>query len=141
MYLAIDSPSDASSLQKDLNLQAIWDTKWKNGISSRKNARLSAKVDVANKSNIDITSMATRWNKHVSSIVCKANHTHLFLKRNLQINDTNLKTIAYQTLVRPSSYSQAASRTPTPKRIKSAGNYLCVGRLEMSSIATTIPQG
>ena len=41
------------------------------------------------------------WNKHFNSIACKANHTLPFLKRHLQINDTNLKTVAYQSLVRP----------------------------------------
>ena len=59
-----------------------------------------AHVDSAKYLGVTITS-DLNWNKHVNNIANKANQTLSFLKRNLQINDTRLKTTAYQTLVRP----------------------------------------
>ena len=59
-----------------------------------------AHVDSAKYLGVTITS-DLNWNKHVNNIANKTNHTLSFLKRNLQINDTKLKTTAYQTLVRP----------------------------------------
>jgi len=41
------------------------------------------------------------WNKHVDSVVSKANGTSGFLWRNLQISSPSLKTTAYTSLVRP----------------------------------------
>ena len=43
-----------------------------------------------------------RWNKHIHTITSKANRTLGFLKRNLKINSTALKSTAYKTLIRPS---------------------------------------
>ena len=43
-----------------------------------------------------------RWNKHIDTIIGKANRTLRFLKRNLKINSTALKSTAYRTLIRPS---------------------------------------
>ena len=41
------------------------------------------------------------WNEHISTIISKANRTLGFLKRNLQVNNQQLKSQAYKTLVRP----------------------------------------
>ena len=43
-----------------------------------------------------------RWNKHIDTITSKANRTLGFLKRNLKINSTPLKSTAYKTMIRPS---------------------------------------
>jgi hypothetical protein len=42
-----------------------------------------------------------KWNNHISNITSKANSTLGFLRRNLQIGSRDIKTRAYQTLVRP----------------------------------------
>ncbi|XP_071479335.1 uncharacterized protein B0403.1-like [Diadema antillarum] len=42
-----------------------------------------------------------KWNQHISNICHKANNTLAFLRRNLRIHSTQLKTTAYQALVRP----------------------------------------
>ena len=119
MYLAINSNTDASSLQEDLNRLAQWEATWHMAFHPEKCQVISitrrrkvlkhtyllhghplAHVDSAKYLGVTITSDLS-WNKHVNNIATKANHTLSFLKRNLQINDTNLKTTAYQTLVRP----------------------------------------
>ena len=43
-----------------------------------------------------------RWSSHINNITNKANRTLGFLRRNLKINNPELKTTAYNTLVRPS---------------------------------------
>ena len=48
------------------------------------------------------TASDLRWNKHIDIITSKANRTLGFLKRNLKINSTALKSTAYKTLIRPS---------------------------------------
>ena len=42
-----------------------------------------------------------RWNTHVDNIVKKGNQALGFLRRNLQIRSEDLKTTAYNTIVRP----------------------------------------
>ena len=42
-----------------------------------------------------------KWNQHISNICQKANNTLAFLRRNLRIHSTQLRTTAYQTLVCP----------------------------------------
>ena len=42
-----------------------------------------------------------RWNQHIGNITQKANRTLGFLRRNLQVKSPELKTTAYNTLVRP----------------------------------------
>ena len=57
-------------------------------------------VTSANYLGLTITS-DLKWNQPVSNICQKANNTLAFLRRNLRIQSTQLKTTAYQTLVRP----------------------------------------
>jgi hypothetical protein len=42
-----------------------------------------------------------KWSEHIANICKKANNTLSFLKRNLNISNSNLKEKAYQSLVRP----------------------------------------
>jgi len=42
-----------------------------------------------------------KWNSHVANITKKANNTLAFLRRNIRIKSTDLKTNAYKALVRP----------------------------------------
>ena len=42
-----------------------------------------------------------RWNRHIDNITSKANRTLSFLKRNLRVSSTTVKTSAYYSLVRP----------------------------------------
>ena len=42
-----------------------------------------------------------KWSEHIANICKKANNTLSFLKRNLNISNSNLKEKTYQSLVRP----------------------------------------
>ena len=41
------------------------------------------------------------WSKHIDITTKKANQTFGFLKRNIQVHNKDLKSVAYKTLVRP----------------------------------------
>ena len=61
-----------------------------------------------------------RWNRHVENIAYKVNQSLGFLRRNLRINSSYLKSLAYKTLVRPLlEYSSAESQNgiPIPKKM------------------------
>ncbi len=49
---------------------------------------------------VDLTSDLS-WNNNISRITATANRTLGFIKRNITTSNTNIKTVAYQTLVRP----------------------------------------
>ena len=42
-----------------------------------------------------------KWSRHIDKTVKKANKSLGFIRRNIKTNNTNTKTLAYQTLVRP----------------------------------------
>ena len=49
---------------------------------------------------VDITKDLS-WNTHINRITNKANQTLGFLRRNIKVHSTQLKSVAYKTLVRP----------------------------------------
>jgi myo-inositol-hexaphosphate 3-phosphohydrolase len=120
MYLAIRSTRDEETLQSDLQKLGEWERKWQmefhpgkcQVLSITRNRRV-IKYDytlhgnklehVSTAKYLGITlSHDLRWNQHITNITNKANRTLGFLRRNLQINHPQLKTTAYNSLVRPS---------------------------------------
>jgi hypothetical protein len=120
MYLAIRSTRDAETLQSDLQKLGEWERKWqmefhpgKCQVLSITRNRQVIKYDytlhgkklehVSTAKYLGVTlSHDLRWNQHITNITNKANRTLGFLRRNLQINHPQLKTTAYNSLVRPS---------------------------------------
>ena len=119
MYLAINRVGDTDILQSDLDKLAQWEKKWmmefhpgkcqilsitRNKTKIEQNYTLHGqvleRVDSAKYLGVTLTS-DLRWNKHIEKISTKANNTLSFLRRNLQVKSPELKTKAYNTLVRP----------------------------------------
>ena len=119
MYMTIQSEEDAKLLQEDLDKLSSWSSKWLMELNARKchsisvtrkrtryhhqytlNGTVLDSVPSAKYLGITITT-DLKWNQHISNICQKANNTLAFLRRNLRIHSTQLKTTAYQTLVRP----------------------------------------
>lgn len=119
VYQTIKSEADAQILQNDLDKLAIWEKRWKMEFHPEKcevlrvsrkcsmnkheyklSGKVPATVDSAKYLGVTITS-DLRWNRHIDNITSKANRTLSFLKRNLRVKSTTVKTSAYYSLVRP----------------------------------------
>ena len=119
MYMTIQSAEDAKLLQQDLDTLSSWSNRWLMDLNAKKchsisvtrkrnrlhhqytlNGTVLDSVTSAKYLGITITT-DLKWNQHISNICQKANNTLAFLRRNLRIHNTPLKTRAYQTLVRP----------------------------------------
>ena len=121
MYMNIQSDEDAKLLQQDLDKLNSWSGDWLMELNPRKchsvtvtrkrtiyiyhhqytlNGIVLDTVPSAKYLGITITTNL-KWNQHISNICQKANNTLAFLRRNLRIHSTQLKTTAYQALVRP----------------------------------------
>lgn len=119
MYMTIQSPDDAKSLQQDLDELCTWSSKWLMELNARKCHSISVtrkktrslhqytlngtaldSVTSAKYLGITITP-DLKWDRHISAVCQKANNTLAFLRRNLRVHSTKLKSTAYLTLVRP----------------------------------------
>ena len=119
MYLTIQAPEDATLLQQDLDTLSSWSRKWMMELNPRKchaitvtrkktrfihqyslNGEILDSVSSAKYLGVTITS-DLNWKQHISNICQKANNTLAFLRRNVRVHSTQLKTTAYQALVRP----------------------------------------
>ena len=54
------------------------------------------------------------WSTHIDDITKSANQTLGFLKRNIRVQNKNLKSVAYKTLVRPQLKYASTVRPPPP---------------------------
>ena len=119
MYMTIQAPEDARLLQQDLDTLSSWSRKWMMELNPRKchaitvtrkktrfihqyslNGEILDSVSSAKYLGVTITS-DLNWKQHISNICQKANNTLAFLRRNVRVHSTQLKTTAYQALVRP----------------------------------------
>ena len=133
LYKEISSQEDGQSLQKDLDKVAEWSDKWKMKLNTDKCKAMSitrrrTKIEnhyVLNDTPLELVTSAKylgvtiqddlKWNSHVTNITKKANNTLAFLRRNIRIKSTDLKTNAYKALVRPrlNTHLQFGILTPT----------------------------
>ncbi len=127
IYLVITSPADAAKLQEDLDLLSLWEERWMMSFHPDKCTVLTVTkkrkptvskytlhghtlehVDCAKYLGIHLDSKLN-WHHHVQSVCKKANGMIGFLRRNLNIASTSVKSLAYMSLVRPTiEYASAA---------------------------------
>jgi len=118
-YMAITSTNDCQSLQSDLTKLEQWETRWKmqfhpdkcNVLSiTRKKHPIKYNYILHNQVLQHVTSVKylgitfnsdLTFGEHITNITNKANSTIGFLRRNLNIGSMHMKTLAYQSLVRP----------------------------------------
>ena len=125
IYMTIKNESDAQILQNDLEKLITWEKTWMMEFHpakceiitiTRKKKPLAfdytmhgqklKHVDHIKYLGLTI-SKDLRWNKHVDNITGKANNTLNFLRRNINVNNSQIKERAYKALVRPSlEYAQ-----------------------------------
>jgi hypothetical protein len=119
IYMPIKSQHDCNKLQQNLDAAARWESDWLMAFHPDKCSVLpvtkkkqpiqhnyilhnhilesvgSAKyIGIAVQSNL-------KWDKHINDITSKGNKALGFLKRNLKTSNQQIKTQAYQVLVRP----------------------------------------
>ena len=119
LYRKISSKADAEQLQRDLSALQHWEHLWQMEfhpqkctvihISNKRQPRKTGytlhghtleEVDSAKYLGVTIHHKL-RWNEHISNISTKANRTLGFIKRNLHGCKPQIKSMAYQTMVRP----------------------------------------
>ena len=118
-YMVIRGETDAINFQQDLDTLTKWEKTWMMEFHpdkceivsiSRKRSpihhpyklhgQLLQHVDCSKYLGVKITK-DLRWNNHVEYITAKATKSLNFLRRNIRIGNSKIKSIAYQTLVRP----------------------------------------
>ena len=108
---------DCKKLQSDLDAAARWEADW---LSTQINVQYSPSLKRKHPSNMTnilhnhilepVTSAKylgvtlqsnLKWNTHIDNITSNGNKSLGYLKRNLQISNPEVKSRAYQALVRP----------------------------------------
>ena len=121
VYLTVGSSDDRDILQADFDTLQTWKHAWDMEFNPSKcqvlhitkqkqplNTQYTLHGQVLESTNtakyLGVTlSKGLSWNEHISSITAKANGTLGFVKRNVKLNNSKVKELAYKTLVRPKS--------------------------------------
>ena len=118
IYKTIKSQKDCDSLQEDLDAAARWESDWlmtfhpdKCSVLAITNKKNPVKHNLLHNHTLESVSSAKclgitlqsdlKWTQHTNNIVANANKSLGFLKRNLKTSNTNIKSQAYLSLVRP----------------------------------------
>ena len=119
LFRLVRSECDHQILQEDLEALNLWENDWLMefnadkcfvlNISKKRQPKLNEyylkntllqTVDSTTYLGVEI-SKDLKWSRHIDKTVKKANKSLGFIRRNIKTNNTNTKTLAYQTLVRP----------------------------------------
>jgi len=119
LYRSVKTQDDCAALQDDLAQLEQWEHRWCMSFNpdkcsaisiTRKKNKLSfpyklhdqvlKHVDSATYLGVELSTDLT-WSRHINKTAAKANRQLGFLKRNLPIQNTEVKELAYKGLVRP----------------------------------------
>ena len=119
IYREITSHTDCHKLQLDLDAAARWESDWLMAFHPDKCTKLTVSQkkhtfnhdyilhnhtleSVTSAKYLGITLQSNlKWNLHCDNITANANKSLGFLKRNIKVSNTDIKSRAYQALVRP----------------------------------------
>ncbi|MCG7865188.1 MAG: hypothetical protein JAY74_02330 [Candidatus Thiodiazotropha taylori] len=136
VYLTVSSLQDSQVLQSDLDSLQRWERTWDMEFNPSKCQVLHItrsrkpimsryfmhdqeleSAETAKYLGVNI-SKDLSWNKHINNIVASANRTLGFVKRNIQTKNKEIRTLAYNSLVRPQVEYGSAVWSPYTKENK-----------------------
>jgi hypothetical protein len=161
IYMQIKSQHDCDKLQQDLDAAARWKSDWLKAFHPDKCSVLSVTKkrqqiqhnyilhnhifeSVSSAKYLGITVQSNlKWDKHINDITSKGNKSLGFLKRNIKTSNQQIKTQAYQALVRPKlEYSCSIWVPRTSESIRKiemvqrrAARYICNRYHNTSSVS------
>ena len=119
LYLTMESEDSGSTLQSDLDILSMWETRWDMEFNLSKcqvvhvagskrpvkrdyilHGQVLESVTCAKYLGVDISCSLT-WNSHIDRITGSANRTLGFVRRNIKTRMSKVRETAYNTLVRP----------------------------------------
>ena len=119
LYLTMESEDSGSTLQSDLDILSMWETRWDMEFNPSKcqvvhvagskrpvkrdyilHGQVLESVTCAKYLGVDISCSLT-WNSHIDRITGSANRTLGFVRRNIKTRMSKVRETAYNTLVRP----------------------------------------
>ena len=156
VYLSVSGLQDGQVLQSDLDSLQCWEQTWdiefnpskcqvlhitrsRKPVMSRyfmHNQELES-VDTAKYLGVNI-SKDLSWNTHIKNITASANRTLGFVKRNVQTKNKNIRTLAYNSLVRLRLNMGQWSGAITRKKIKTKLKWFKEGQPDGCQM-TTLP--
>ena len=119
LYLTMESEDSGPTLQSDLDILSMWETRWDMEFNPSKcqvvhvagskrpvkrdyilHGQVLESVTCAKYLGVDISCSLT-WNSHIDRITGSANRTLGFVRRNIKTRMSKVREMAYNTLVRP----------------------------------------
>ena len=119
LYLTMESEDSGPTLQFDLDILSMWETRWDMEFNPSKcqvvhvagskrpvkrdyilHGQVLESVTCAKYLGVDISGSLT-WNSHIDRITGSANRTLGFVRRNIKTRMSKVRETAYNTLVRP----------------------------------------
>ena len=119
LYLTMESEDSGSTLQSNLDILSMWETRWDMEFNPSKcqvvhvagskrpvkrdyilHGQVLESVTCAKYLGVDISCSLT-WNSHIDRITGSANRTLGFVRRNIKTRMSKVRETAYNTLVRP----------------------------------------
>ena len=119
LYLTMESEDSGSTLQSDLDILSMWETRWDMEFNPSKcqvvhvagskrpvkrdyilHGQVLESVTCAKYLGVDISCSLT-WNSNIDRITGSANRTLGFVRRNIKTRMSKVRETAYNTLVRP----------------------------------------
>ena len=136
LYLTMESEDSGSTLQSDLDILSMWETRWDMEFNPSKcqvvhvagskrpvkrdyilHGQVLESVTCAKYLGVDISGSLT-WNSHIDRITGSANRTLGFVQRNIKTRMSKVRETAYNTLVRPQlEYASAVWESHNKNRI------------------------